>query len=185
MAKKSYTRELDGANLKDRDLRHEDFERASLFHVNFTGADLRGVSFYGAECRGAIFENADVAGANFTLAKNLNLTGAKHPDEIIRDRFVTGGLACVSEKEVEEHLRRFGWEFEKRGWPDRFCTRVNADGSVERMAVEIKTEHDVLSPWQEKSHRWLAAFGIPVYVVQVNEAPTTVPSLKGVKITGL
>lgn len=59
----------DGDDLSALDLRHVNFQGASLVGVDFTDSDLRGANLQGADIRHAKFIDADLRGANLMLAK--------------------------------------------------------------------------------------------------------------------
>jgi len=61
----------DGEDLSGLDLRHVNFESASLVGVDFTGSDLEGVNLKGADIRNANFTDVDLRKANLA-ASNID-----------------------------------------------------------------------------------------------------------------
>jgi hypothetical protein len=77
-----------------------------------------------------------------------------------------------SEKLVGRALQRRGYTVINRGWPDFMVIdpKWGGRGSMGRaFAVEVKGPKDQLRPAQVQMHRVLAALGVPVYTVRLEQ----------------
>jgi len=62
-------RDMDGAALREADLRGQNLSGISFAGADFSAADLRNCNFAGCDLRGAKFESAMLAGADFSEAR--------------------------------------------------------------------------------------------------------------------